>query len=394
MLSENLQPITATVPTALAGAAALRPGQVFQTLVQDAANELFVRVAGLRVPLPEGAGLEAGQAVRVDVLDGLQLRITMPPEEPSVSAQPLLDLVSHVLESLGLRADANLAAQLVPPAAPQNTEAARALLTLFMRIEDLAGDLRQLAALAQQAVTAGALPEADAQPFLELAARLAISDPTTFQSALEQLAGGAGQAIEARIAMALASGNLDDLVEVLKTDARASLSRLRSNPGLVEFLRRTGQSRNFEQLAERVVERLLGGQLQNLRGLDLPYLFVELPCDPALGIRRAQVHLFHGGRGKGRRDEAALTAVLDVSMTRLGDLWVTVQAAAGRCVCRFEATCKATVEALSAASGELVAGLENAGYASARVEAALWNGDRLRATVALMRRFSGIDVKA
>jgi hypothetical protein len=42
----------------------------------------------------------------------------------------------------------------------------------------------------------------------------------------------------------------------------------------------------------------------------------------------------------------------------------------------------------------LVRALEESGYTSATVHVALWDGNRLRETAHLMRRFAGIDVTA
>jgi len=354
-----------------------------------------VQVAGVQVPLPADASLQPGQTVTIKVLEsgqGLQLRIVPQASVPAHSLGALEELVAAVLESLGAPIGPELPSQLVPANLPQTPDAVRALLALFVSRGAMGEDLRQIAALVEQAVAAGALPRSDSEALL---ARIVVSEPGDFHPVLEQLADAAGHTLEARIAMALAAGNLDDIIDTLRTDLRAHLARLRENPVLQRFLQRTGQLRTFETAVDRVLERLVGAQLQNLRGLEQPYLFLEVPCSPDSGIQHAQVHVFSEGHGKKREFDAANALVaFDLATTRLGDLWITLRITQGRCLCRFCATRPAAVDALTGAAHELVQALEQAGHHGARVEVALWDADRLRETAALMRRFSGINVQA
>ena len=398
MLPEGIQPTSITIPAATARAATLQPGQVLHAVVQQAEGALFVRVGGTRVPLPTGAALEANQAVQIEVLEAdgaLQLRVLPQPGASGPAADSLQGLVSVVLEALGTLGNAELAAPLVPATLPQSAEAVRALLALFVTRGAIGDDLQQVAALVEQAVAANLLPQVDAGPFLALAASLVVTEAGGFQSKLQQLANRAGHAIEARIALVLASGNLDDLVDAVRADIRAQLARLRDHPGLRRFLRQAGQLRAFEDAVGRLLDRLVGGQLQNLRGLEQPYMFLELPCAPDAGIRHAQLHIFGEDHAKERQGgDAEAIVALDLSLTRLGDLWVTLRLCRGQCMCRFQAVEASAREALSDASDELVAALKRAGYPNARIKVTPWDGDRLRETASLTRRFSGIDVQA
>ena len=86
------------------------------------------------------------------------------------------------------------------------------------------------------------------------------------------------------------------------------------------------------------------------------------------------------------------TVVLDLSMTRLGDLWIALTIARGRCSCRFRAANPAAVQAIRAERDGLIQALQSAGYPGAQVRVEPWDGDRLGEAAGLMRRFSGINV--
>jgi len=85
--------------------------------------------------------------------------------------------------------------------------------------------------------------------------------------------------------------------------------------------------------------------------------------------------------------------VMDLAMSRLGELWVTLQTNNGHCRCKVRAAAKA-VTLIDLHREELTEALVRIGFASAQVSVAPWDGDRIRETAALLRRFAGIDVNA
>jgi hypothetical protein len=198
--------------------------------------------------------------------------------------------------------------------------------------------------------------------------------------------------MEARIALAIATGNFEALGESLRSDLEAQLSDLRRDDALLRFLEGSGQLRTFEQAVDRVLERFTGAQLQNLRSLELPYQFLEVPVASGSPFDRIQVHFFGEGRGKRGFSRTDATVVLDLSMTRLGDVWIALSIARGRCTCRFRAANPAAVQAIRTGKDDLVRALAEAGYPGAQVRVEPWNGDRFNEAAALMRRFSGINV--
>jgi hypothetical protein len=201
--------------------------------------------------------------------------------------------------------------------------------------------------------------------------------------------------LEAQIARAVSTGSLESLAQAARTDLIATLSELRSNEGLTAYLQGKNQLDLFQSAADRLVDRISSGQLQNLHRLDQPYVFVEIPFPADAPVRGARVHFFHEGRGDRQAFEGRKASVtLDLSTTKLGDLWITLQLAEGHCSCRFGATSEETVDAIEGAQEDLVRALEESGYERATVHVALWDGNRLRETAHLMRRFAGIDVRA
>ncbi len=396
MLTGGIPTTTITIAQPTAQTGPWHPGQVLQGTVQSTENGLTLLVAGQHVPLPSGAAWLPGQPVTVEVAasqQGLQLQLTPQASPQAASLPPTDSIIAAVLESLGGAINAAASSELLPPELAQSANGIRALLGQFVQNEGLGGRLQQVAIIVEQAVAAGVLSASDAEAFALLSGDQA--KPSAFLPVLRQLSNAGGHALEARIATALAAGNLDDIVDSLRTDVRGNLARLRNTPAFQEWLRSTGQAKSFNTAAERLVERLSGMHLQNLRGIEHPYAFLELPIDPQSGMHRAQIHLFNEGKGRGRSFENKTTLVaFDLSTSHLGDLWITLQILHHRCVCRLRATSQPAVEALSNAADELIEHLDQVGHPGAHVEATLWDGDRLRETAALMRRFSGINVQA
>ena len=140
---------------------------------------------------------------------------------------------------------------------------------------------------------------------------LVVSDGDDIVPVLRALFETAGRTVEGRLLSAVAEGRLDDLAAAVRDDVRSQLAQLRNNPELLRFLRRTGGLREFEAASERVIERLVGTQVQNLRGVEHSYVFFELPVDPESGLRHAQVHVFGDGRrGRDRVDADNATVCL------------------------------------------------------------------------------------
>lgn len=391
-----------TVPlSASSGGAPLHAGQTFTGTVQGQAPQLWVAAGNVKVPLGAGAGLAPGQSVTVTVVaaeEGVQLRVqpqvpgATPP--PANAATDLPGMLANVLRSLAALDAAGDAPALLPPGLPATPAALRSLLALFTTRGESGKHLQWLADAVARAARAGALPASQAADFAWLAGQAVAADENDLPKALRQAGKQAGRSVEARLAAALRSGGLGELAEALREDLRGQLGRLMEDKGLARFLRATGELQNFRDAAGSLMDRLAGRDLQNLRAFDEPYLFLEIPFAPDAPIRHAQIHLF--GRDGGRRsiDPEHAQAVLDLSTSVLGDLWIALSLTQGRCVCTIRATSPEAVEALRGAGNELADALGEAGYPGATLRLDTWDGNRVREAAALLRRMTGVDLTA
>ena len=390
----------------------VRAGQTLQGVVEGVPGRMTVVAAGARIPLPESASLTPGQAVVVEVREnaqGLQLRVTpvaqrgapalvQTPAAPLASALPL-DMIGAILKALGSSLPTETAAQLLPGSVPQTESVIRALLTQFVVRASVGEDLERIAATLTQALAAGDVTEDAVREVLALRAEQRPSTAPEYEAFVRRAADHSGARLEARIAEALASSDPQHmgsrLEEIFQSDLRAVLSRLQSNESLDAHLRQTGQAKTFNTAVDRVLDRLAGNQFQNVRGLEQPYWFIELPLAPGGPIQQAQLHVFEDKYGPGRAaDVKNASVMLNVTTTRLGNLWIALQTDEGACSCRFCATTPAAAQAIEDASGELAQAFAQAGYSSAAIHVALWDGDVPRETATLMRRFAGLNVKA
>ncbi|HPO17154.1 MAG TPA: flagellar hook-length control protein FliK [Candidatus Hydrogenedentes bacterium] len=376
---------------------ALRPGQAFQTVVQMQGDKLLLQLGAARIALDPSVELTPGETVRVEVLGTaakLQLRISPAAAAPETAAGTVIPntLLTSVLESLGALPIADVAPTLIPAHLPQTTQVLQQLFTLFLSRGSLGADVEQLATLLAQASSQGALSGDLATRFGAWVTQFTAMETTGFKNLLEQLSSK--RSLEARLALALKTNSIDASLESLSKDIRTQLAQLREQEPLRAWLRENGQLRQFDDAVQRVLNRFSGGELQNLRALEQPYLFLEIPLPSGSELRFAQVHFFGEGRNKGKPfDQHNALVALDLNTTRLGDLWITLQMTAGRCACHFKATTSEIVQAIRDASDELVDSLDKAGYLKAHITVSRWDGDRIRAAAAMMRRFSGIDVK-
>lgn len=424
-------PIIANVSNVQAVQPVLQPGSVFNATVQNQNGQLVLVGANARIPV-EQAALFAGQTVSVEVLQTepqLQIRITPQQPQPTaaqpqptaaqpqptaphqgfsllstpggeasaetVAGGPLARVLAGVLENLGALDRAQAAVQLTATNVPLTESATRALLNLFLARSTLGTDLGAVQNFLEQAAAAGAFPRAQAAEISTLISRLLLTDESQLRAVVEQLVQRAGQSYEAQLAKGLANGDVEAFLRSASDDLRLALGRMRNNEGLTNFFRAQGQLGLFHESVDSAVERLLAGLLQNLRGLDQAYLFMELPIDPRSPFRHGQVHFFGDQRnGRKRFDPKNVTAIIDLSLTRLGDVWVGLNVFQGQCSCTFRVAEEAAATAIRENSGELITALSEAGYSSASVHIAPWHGDRVRETAALMRQFSGLNVQA
>jgi hypothetical protein len=318
----------------------------------------------------------------------------VPQTSPEAAVSQLPQMLGSALRALGALEHAQNAPGLLPPGMPPTPAALRSVLALFTQRGETGRDLQTLAAVVSRAAQAGALPADMADEFAWLAGQVVASNEKDIPKALRQAGRQAGHPLEARLASALRSGGLEGLAEMLREDLRSQLGRLLEDKGLAEFLKSEGSARTFGDAAKNVMERLTGRDLQNLHGLNEPYIYLELPFSPDAPIQHAQIHLFGRDGGHRRIDPDHAQAVLDLSTTAMGDLWITLMTTPGHCMCTIRTTSPEAVQAVEKSSGDLVEALAGAGYGGVAVRVNLWDGNRVREAATLMRGLSGVDVQA
>lgn len=404
----GINPITFSVFAQSAVISALRPGQVAEGTVQANEKGLLLRIGNLDIPIEPVSELQPGSRVSAELVrtnEGPQLRITALPNPPAQSGSPpaassasppqLPAILTNVLESLNRLDVIRQAVHLLPRDLPHNANAIRQVLTLYLNRGQVGPDLTHIADAVMQAVNGGAIAERDVSAvaaFLRLATTEGGDDALAM---LRRSAEQTGKPLEARLAAAVAAGTVDELLAELDQDVAVQLHRLRANDALRSFLRRTGRLTDFDNALERTIDRFSAGHLQNLRSAEMPYHFLEVPFDPNFMNAQAQIHIFGEGGGKGKAfDPDNSTIVIDLATTNLGDLWISLNIARGACQCWIRATDVDVVRAVEESASDLAARLHASGYPGARVQATLWDGNRIKEASNLLRRFEGISLEA
>lgn len=378
----------------------LRVGQTFQSVVQGQPGSLSVMVGGTRVPIGDIPQLMPGQVVSGEVFRveaGLQIRVTpqaLSTPGNAASAGSLPQVVANVLESLSALGAAEDAAHVVHPLMPANEAAVRNVLSLFLSDGRTGSDLQLLQGLFGDAAQAGALSQRIADSFALLVSVLVFAGGRDLRAVLNQWRR-VGRTVEGKLALAAQSGRLDEILAETDIDLRGLLMRVRHEESFMRFLRGQGRFREFQETADRVLERLTGAGLQNLRSLEQPYLFLEVPVVEDTGLHRLQVHFMgeRGARGK-RFDPENCTVAIDVSLSQLGELWIVLKLIDGECSCLVRAVDSESLEALREEEQGFVESLKAAGLKGAHVRFGIWEGNRLREVGRFVHQHAGMDMRA
>ncbi len=417
MINPGINPVY--LPVSMEQSAALRVGQRLNAVVQELRGQWTLQMGANRIAIPPQRGIMSGSPVLVEVVSkqgALMLKIQplhaggtaalharpegpptlFSPSGPVLSPQTVSPEITarlgRILEPLGLLKQLPEILQIIPAQMRQQTEAMRQMMLVLFSPVSLADDLQQLLGWLEQAASAGAIPAQMAETFQQWAApwiSLQSADVAVFMKRLRLEMG-----LEARLAHAIESDRFDEALDALQQSVRLLVGRLREDEALHTFLGKQGDEQRFSALIERVLERFHGAAMQNARGGEAPYWFFDVPFAASMGFRRVQAHVFgespaskrHSGRGQ-------VFVALDLSCTRLGDLWVTLQIREHQCQCHFRAASPGTVAALERATGELAECLAGIGLPGAQVTVAPWDGNRLHELAAIMRRFGGIDMQ-
>jgi hypothetical protein len=373
-------------------------GAVLRGRIAAEGSLLNLIVAGQRIPLPKNILLPPGTAVEVRLAQGNggpQLRLQVlddalpapaPPRQAFAATGPAPKLPAVVLPpALSALITPAQAALLLPNAAAIPLKALEALLTVFVARSEVGRALARLISLLEADIAGGRLPEESAAPLRAAAEALDAESPEEFRRAIEI----ARETLSARSDQGGPASTARGLIEELGR-VREQLAARSGTPG-------GGRAGNETlKTLDGVVEQLKSSGLQNIRAFETPYQFFAIPFAPRTGIEHAQVHLLGAdgrgsGGGAGRR--AHLVAI-DLYLTHLGPVWITLQSSGASCSCVIRAEHEAVRRALDEGSPALEAGLRRAGFSAAQVRTEPWDADRVEAAAALLSRVASFEAEA
>lgn len=397
----GIPPVTVRLPASIANTAqAFRGGALpLQGVVVDSPSGHALQLNGTRIPLPNTISFPLGQILEVRVSRrGTTTELHLMPQSETETAQPLPkspsaeQTIRTLLNEQGTEPSTNLVRLLSVTGGqlPMTADTIGALVRLFTGRARTAGNLNRIM---KELIAAGIFTSEDGEIMARTLETFSLRTSSTLVSALKRMRGRGGKPAEAELAKVVRDGQT--IEEALRNSDQTAqtLRSIRQNEQAVRFLREAGHWEEFRTASDRVLDRLMATQLQNTAGLEQPYIFVDLPFTMEGFIDSARIHFWiEGDQGKSTDQEENATVVLDLSMTRLGDLWISLRVHQDHCTCRVLATSDEIVEALRAVSGELEQILGGIGFSGTSVEVGYWDGDRIRETANFMRPLSRLDL--
>jgi hypothetical protein len=384
--------------SALPMAKDIQPGEVYAGVVRLQNSALVLSSGSLLIPLDGGSGLTVGQRVNFQFNStptGLQLAITpQTANAPTQATSPDLSRVlAPILETLGKLELAPRIQSILPRELPATSGSLQPLLTVLLSKQALGADLDQFSQIvASVPANSGGLAQSTIQAIAQWLGLLPPTDRAAWHALL--LRSREEQMAAARIAALLKPGADTTTLATLKESAASLATRLLDDPAFLKSLKEDGQLEPFKALAQRFQERATGVDLQNLRGLDQAYQFIELPVREAHGFHRAQLHNFRENTGQGKESGTGVSrTVLDLKMTQLGALWVSLQRRGEQCTCEFRVADPEVAALLQSEGPNLEAALAEAGFSSATVTTLLWDGSREEALIRMLAPFQKLDLE-
>ena len=381
------------------GTSSLRAGQRFQTLVRMENGKALLQLGNQKVDLGNAGQAYVGKQVQVEVAQAKpQLVLRFIPEQAAPgntnTQQPnLTQILSSLLPQFKGLNDAALGTRLLPTSMPMNGEAVRQWLSLFFSGTGLGRDLETLQTLVNQGMQQGALsPQLGQQLSAVISQWLAPLDGNLKQF-LERMQQGKNT--EARLAQAVKGSDLKALLNALNQDLRQQISQLRGNEAWLAYIRSTSQMKQFSQLAERILDHLEGQALQQLHRHELPYHYLEIPLGEQSGFHWAHVHYFGGNPTQPNAIKADnCTIVMDLNLSKLGEVWVMIRNVAEQCSCQFRVRETDIAEAIASQTETLQQSLSKAGFPGTQIQTRIWDGDRAAALGELFQRNADLTMKA
>ncbi|MBX7256393.1 MAG: hypothetical protein K1Y02_08530 [Candidatus Hydrogenedentes bacterium] len=399
VITSNSTVSLALAPRFSASSVGANVAQVLNGVIQQTPQGPVFQAGQTTIPLASVPDNLVGTALSARFVEtGQGSRLLVWQTEASATSAPttgrsLPEVLGRIFQVFGQSGLAERAASLIPRALPPGEAAIRLVASLFLERGVGAELVERLVTLVKQGAASGVVSDDLQKRLLSLLTRTAGSESKELLAALRIAAQTSSRSPEAALARAFAQS--EGLSATLADDLRSAIHQLRTSEPFRAFLEKTGQMQEFNTTSSSLIERITANQLQNLRGLETSYLYFEPAFVPGSGLSSAHIHAFGDGSGKQSFPSENSTVVLDLSTTRLGDLWITLSAVQGACSCVFRTREPLVAVLIDEHAPELEKLLsDTANFTYTQVRAVVWNNDRLSAAIDLFRPLEGIDTEA
>lgn len=374
-------------------ASSFKPNQPYRGVVQITPKGAQVLAAGVRIPLPKGTPLQAGNTVTVThqtSAEGSKLLVQplAPSSTPTVSlsANNPLSILKSLMDTLPILKGISpqQAMALSPAQLPQIESVLRMALQIFEFKATTQEAVKNLSK-ALEILQASDVQSPGLTKVLELlGAEVKMEDPQSIVRFLKAIqAHSRGMTLPT-------SGEIS-----LEDSLYALLGKLRNDPSLVAALESRGALTSFQQAVDTLLDHVAGQHVQNARSAEVPYAYLNIPFPEDSGIVQAQIHVLGEGHEENEwNDEGHSQIVLDLQTTRLGELWIHVSHRPEQCLCQFEVSSEAIVAQINEVAEDLKHRLEAQGFQHVTVHATIRSTERMEALARLLQPYSGLDVQA
>lgn len=370
-------------------------------------TELADNKPGMQSALPESHPLISSKVIA----QVQEQNVTSPSNSPAHGAAlekndvPIIQMIRQILRALApdRLSNADRLASLVPSQVASNHSAVRSLMTLFLSRHELGDQIRELSLLLREAEQQGWIPTKETALLLALYRDKSETylEPEKLISILKNF-HGSDPAEKILAAVLKGHMNIQDALDQLRITARQLLAVLRENRDLAVWAANSGRKQQLDKVLSQLLDRSDATALQHLHGDRIPYRFLDLSGFLLPGLTHAMVHWFsdrqkRSGAEDNHFTEEQFTVEMDLSFSRLGDIWVTMTAKSGTgvksCICRLRCADENVCSFLSRNIEPLREGLRAIGYENAAVSVENWPGNNgLAETVRILRSLHPISL--
>jgi len=372
-------------------------------VVVSAPTGQAVLVSGQKIPLPNKTALSLGQAVEVLIQSqGTSERTISIRPLPSTAnhvaneskpANPLLQTITRLLPEIspGNLTSPTRIQHLIPSAIPVHDSAVRVLLALFHQQDSIGTIGSVILQLLGKAEEEGVLESGKWGSIRRGMPQLEIKSTGDFTQLIKQAISNSNKTPEHILAQVLQQKGA---VDVSRESLTSQIRGLLKLPELKQFLKKTGEWKTFVQQSQGLLDILDGTQLANVRGMNYPYIFMELPMPGDSVIQRAQLHVLNHSKGSGDEEENKVDSiVLDLNTTMLGEMWVRLQRVGETCQCQIQLTRSEAISVVSKGREKLQVALQQHGYSEVSVSVEPMKKSRIENLIQLLGQSTQLDLQ-